>query len=147
MPLGPFLHAFVWLIAVPLVLAGLGTILVFTKPSWRARRDQLGLLPVPATALVLFIVVAAFVSQLGTAFEGALRVVPIYIAFAVLAPLTGWFVAWTFRLEAEAGRAIAFSAATRNSIVVLPLAFAVLGAAPIVPAIIVTPTLVELLAN
>jgi len=41
---------------------------------------------VPATALVLFVVVAAVEPQLGPAIEGALRVVPIYIASAVIAP-------------------------------------------------------------
>jgi ACR3 family arsenite transporter len=52
-----------------------------------------------------------------------------------------------FRLEAPAGRAVAFSAATRNSLVVLPLAFTVPGAMPLLPAIIVTQTLVELVSE
>ncbi len=112
-----------------------------------ARRNGPRLLPVPATALVLFVVIAAVVPQLGPAIDGALRVVPVYIAFAILAPLIGWSVGRLFGLEAAAGRAIAFSAATRNSLVVLPLAFAVPGAVPILPAIIVTQTLVELISE
>jgi ACR3 family arsenite efflux pump ArsB len=44
-------------------------------------------------------------------------------------------------------RAVAFSAATRNSLVVLPLGLAVPGAVPVLPAIIVTQTLVELLSE
>ena len=43
--------------------------------------------------------------------------------------------------------AVAFSAGTRNSLVVLPLALVVPGAIPLVPAIIVTQTLIELLAE
>lgn len=77
----------------------------------------------------------------------ALQAVPIYVAFAVLAPLAGWMVARMFRLEPAAGRAVAFSAATRNSLVVLPLALAVPGAIPVLPAIIITQTLVELLSE
>lgn len=50
-------------------------------------------------------------------------------------------------LDAPAGRAIAFSAATRNSLVVLPLAFAVPGAMPLLPAIVVAQTMVELAEN
>ena len=46
-----------------------------------------------------------------------------------------------------AARSVAFSAATRNSLVVLPLALAVPGAIPVLPAIIVTQTLVELVAS
>ena len=65
----------------------------------------------------------------------------------MLAPLAGWLVARLFRLEAPAGRAVAFSGATRNSLVVLPLALAVPGAVPLLPAIIVTQTLVELVAE
>lgn len=144
---GPFIDAFTWLIAVPLLVA-------VALQSWAGRSQAgarastaLGLLPVPATALVLFIVVASVLPQLGQARDAALGVVPVYIAFALLAPLAGWLVARLFRLEAPAGRAVAFSGATRNSLVVLPLALAVPGAVPLLPAIIVTQTLVELAAE
>ncbi|HMW80719.1 MAG TPA: arsenic resistance protein, partial [Accumulibacter sp.] len=40
-----------------------------------------------------------------------------------------------------------FSAGTRNSLVVLPLALAVPGAIPVLPAIVVTQTLIELLSE
>lgn len=143
----PFIDAFVWLIAAPLVLAG--------AVQWWATRTRtgaqavtvLGVLPVPATALVLFVVVASVLPQLGQARAATLAVIPVYIAFAVLAPLAGWFVARLCRLAAPAGRAVAFSGATRNSLVVLPLALAVPGALPLLPAIIVTQTLVELVAE
>ena len=144
---GPFIHAFVWLIAVPLVLAALVQIWAARSRPGERVATALGLLPVPATALVLFVVIAAVVPQLGPAIDVVLSVVPIYIAFAIAAPLTGWCVARLFRLEVAAGRAIAFSAATRNSLVVLPLAFAVPGAVPVLPAVIVTQTLVELVSE
>ena len=144
---GPFIHAFFWLITIPLALAAL-------VQSWAARSRAgarvaagLGLLPVPATALVLFVVVAAVVPQIGVASDAALRVIPIYIAFAVAAPALGWLIARLFRLDAAAGRSVAFSAGTRNSLVVLPLALAVPGAIPVLPAIIVTQTMVELLGE
>ena len=144
---GPFIHAFVWLIAIPFVLAAL-------VQTWAARSKMgervssgLGLAPVPATALVLFIVVAAVMPQLGQTLDRTLSVVPVYVAFSVLAPLIGWAVSRLARLTPEAGRAVAFSAGTRNSLVVLPLALVVPGAIPLVPAIIVTQTLIELLAE
>ena len=68
-------------------------------------------------------------------------------AFAIVAPIVGWLVGLLFSLEATAGRAIAFSTGTRNSLVVLPLALAVPGAIPVLPAVIVTQTLVELLSE
>lgn len=144
---GPFIHAFLWLIAVPLVLAALTQVWAAKTERGARASALLGLLPVPSTALVLFIVIAAVVPQLGPATGSALAVVPVYVAFATLAPLIGWLVARAFKLTPEAGRAVAFSASTRNSLVVLPLALAVPGAIPILPAVIVTQTLVELLGE
>lgn len=145
--LGPFVDAFLWLIALPLALAALVQAAAARNPSARRLADALGLLPVPATALVLLIVVAAVLPQLGAAAKAALAVLPVYLAFALIAPLLGWALARLFRLEAEAGRAVAFSAATRNSLVILPLALAVPGGVPLLPAIIVTQTLVELVSE
>ncbi len=144
---GPFIDAFVWLIAAPLLLAVALQLWAGRSQAGARTASALGLLPVPATALVLFIVVASVLPQLGQALDAALRVAPVYAAFALLAPPAGWLVARLFRLAAPAGRAVAFSGATRNSLVVLPLALAVPGAVPLLPAIIVTQTLVELVAE
>lgn len=143
----PFIHAFVWLIAIPLALAiivqlGASRILAIERAS-----SILGLLPVPATALVLFIVIAAVVPQLGLALDGALRAIPIYVLYAIIAPLIGWVISRLAKVDVPAARAIAFSAGTRNSLVVLPLAFAVPNAMPLLPAIIVAQTLVELVSE
>lgn len=144
---GPFLHAFVWLIAVPLSLAA-------GCQAWAARStagelavEWLGLLPVPATAAVLFVVVASVAPQLGLALDAVRQVAPVYVAFAVAAPMLGWGAARLCRLPSDQGRAVAFSAATRNSLVVLPLGLAIPGALPWVPAVIVTQTLVELVSE
>ncbi|MGA0594316.1 arsenic resistance protein [Enterovirga sp. CN4-39] len=144
---GPFVHAFVWLIVIPLMLSA--AVQVWSRRSQAGRRtaDGLGVLPVPMTALVLFVVVAAVVPQLGPALGDALRVIPAYTAFALIAPLLGWGFGRLFHLDAPAGRALAFSAATRNSLVVLPLAFAVPGGVPLLPAVVVTQTLVELVSE
>lgn len=144
---GPFVHAFFWLNAVPLALAGLMQLLATRSRSGERAAALLGLLPVPATGVVLFVVVVAMIPQLGGATEAVLSAIPFYIAFAVIAPLIGWGIGRMFRLDAPARRAIAFSAGTRNSLVVLPLAFAVPGAVPVLPAIVVTQTLIELLGE
>src|SRR5690606_7213657 len=107
----------------------------------------LGLLPVPATALVLFLVIAATLPQLGSVADTIWPVIPVYVAFAIAAPLLGWLVGRVFRLEAGAGRALAFSTGTRNSLVILPLALSVPGSLPVLPAVIVTQTLIDLLSE
>ena len=144
---GPFVHAFLWIIALPLVLAGLVQLGAARVAAVRRAVGVLGVFPVPATALVLFVVVAAVMPRLGEAVGAAVGVTPVYIVFAVVAPLIGWTIARLFRLSAPGGRAVAFSAGTRNSLVVLPLAFAVPDGLPLVSAIVVTQTLIELLSE
>lgn len=143
----PFLEAFAWLIAGPLLLAAL--LQSAARRGRLAARYMRGLghLPVPATAAVLFIIVATVMPQLNAAGHAALQVIPLYVAFAVVAPGLGWFAGRLFSLEPRAGRAVAFSTGTRNSLVILPLALAVPGAMPILPAVIVTQTIVELLSE
>jgi ACR3 family arsenite transporter len=144
---GPFINAFPWIIAIPLVLAGFVQLWAARLAAVRHAVGVLGVLPVPATALVLSVVVAAVVPRLGEAAGAAVRVAPIYVAFAVVAPLIGWVAARLSRLNTPASRAVAFSAGTRNSLVVLQLAFAVPDGLPLVPAIVVTQTLIELLSE
>lgn len=142
---GPFIHAFVWLIAIPLFMAGLVQALSLKVGQVARLATLLGVLPVPATALVLFLVIASVMPRISDASAASLTAVPVYIVYAVVAPLIGWLVARSLRIAAPAARAVAFSAGTRNSLVVLPLAFAVPGGVPVIPAVIVTQTIVELL--
>ncbi len=140
----PFIAAFIGLIVLPLGLAALTQRVCRRRRYGQAIAGGLSLLPVPSTALVLGIIVAATLPPLRESITLVWRVIPLYLVFAVVAPLIGWTVARLFRLEAPAGRALAFSAATRNSLVVLPLALAVPGAIPLLPAVIVAQTIVEL---
>jgi arsenite transporter len=144
---GPFLHAFIWLIVVPLSLAAVCQAWAARLAAGERAVELLGLLPVPATAAVLFVVVAAVAPQLGLALDAVREAAPIYVGFAIIAPMLGWCAARICRLPSDEGRAVAFSAATRNSLVVLPLGLAIPGAVPWVPAVIVTQTLVELVCE
>lgn len=141
---GPFLHAFIWLIAVPLALAAAVQALARRRETVAKVEAMLDLLPVPATAFVLFVVLASVMPQIGLAQRAALHAAPIYIAFALIAPLVGRIAARLMRLDAVSARAVSFSASYRNSLVILPLAFAVPGGVPLLPAVILTQTIVEL---
>ncbi|MGO3742655.1 arsenic resistance protein [Kerstersia sp.] len=149
----PFLHAFVWLIAVPLALAALTQFLLASRPHGKPRPRRaaltalLGLLPVPATAWVLFVVVAAVLPQLTQALPIVRQILPVYLLFALSAPLLGWLIARQWRLPPAQARALAFSAATRNSLVILPLVLAIPGAPPWLAAVVLSQTLIELLAE
>ena len=50
--------------------------------------------------------------------------VPIFVAFLVIMAVVGWATARVTRLDVPDARALIFSGATRNSLVVLPLALA-----------------------
>ncbi|AHV92954.1 arsenic resistance protein [Bordetella holmesii] len=143
LPWEPFLSAFFRLIVAPLVLAALCQAWMARAGSHPKVRRALGVLPVPATAVALAVVVAAI--SPGVGLDVIRAAAPVYLAFAVLAPALGWMVA--YHLPRPQRRAVAFSAATRNSLVVLPIGLAIPGAQPLVPAFILTQTLVELAAE
>lgn len=143
---GPFLEAFAWLIAAPLALAWVTQVWAGRSESGKVVSDAMGWLPVPLMALVLLVVIAAVAPDV-RAEAGAVAVaVPVYAAFALVMPYASRAVARLLRLETEAARAVVFSGSTRNSLVVLPLAFAVPEAGALLPAAVVTQTLVELVA-
>jgi ACR3 family arsenite efflux pump ArsB len=143
----PFINAFIWLIAIPLIVAGIVQAAA-ARADFMARLNALlSVLPVPSTAVVLLLVLASVMPRVGEASTAALAALPIYIAYAVVAPLCGWFVAQGLRVNSPVALAVAFSAATRNSLVVMPFAFVIPGGVPVIPAVIVTQTVVELLSE
>ncbi|MFJ5986866.1 arsenic resistance protein [Lentzea sp. NPDC092896] len=132
---GPFVEAFVVLIAIPLALAWL------TQAVAGERVGAISTTMVPLMAATLFAVVASQVPKLGDDLGQVVGVVPFYVAFLVVMAFAGVAVARVFRLDVAAGRAIVFTGATRNSLVVLPLALALPD--DLAAVVVVTQTLVE----
>ncbi|MEH7392569.1 arsenic resistance protein [Bacillus sp. JJ1503] len=142
---GPFLEAFIGLIVIPLGLAI--ALQIFAKKSLIGNKiiDISAWLPVPFMALTLFVVVSSQIGKLSTYIDLIIKVIPIYIAFMIIMPIISRFIAKWFKLDIGSGRALIFSGATRNSLVVLPLALALPdNLSTLVAAIIVTQTIVEL---
>ncbi|MEQ4197064.1 bile acid:sodium symporter [Streptomyces sp. YIM 103828] len=140
---GPFVEAFLVLIVIPLALA-------WTVQGWAARRpagrraaDAAGTAMVPLMAATLLTVVASQVPKIGDSLGDVAAVVPFYAAFLVAMAFAGLAVARLFRLGTPAGRAVVFTGATRNSLVVLPLALALPDRFAAAGAVVVTQTLVE----
>ncbi|MFC7303709.1 bile acid:sodium symporter [Streptomyces monticola] len=140
---GPFVEAFLGLIVVPLALAWL-------TQAWAARHrsgvrlsDAAGTTMVPLMAAVLVTVAASQLPELGGALTDVAQVVPFYVLFLAVMAAAGRAVARLFRLGAADGRALVFSGATRNSLVVLPLALALPDALAVAAVVVVTQTLVE----
>ncbi|MGP9744216.1 arsenic resistance protein [Brachybacterium sp. AOP29-B2-41] len=133
----PFLRALVLLVLLPLLAAAL---LQRLAPRWDLSP---AMVPLMVLVLVLVTVVASQTPHVLGAGSSLLALVPVYLAFLVLATAAGILVSRCARLGAATSRAVTFSGATRNSLVVLPLALAM--PSPLIAAAVVTQTLVELL--
>ena len=147
-PIGPFVEAFLLLIVVPFLLA------VLTSAGARRSRlverwnDAWAWMPVPAMAAVLIVVIGSQIAFVAQELEQLLPVVPVYLGFMLLAPMVGALTAWVFRLPASTARSVTFSSATRNSLVVLPLALALpADIRALAAAAVITQTLIELVCE
>ncbi|WP_455927042.1 arsenic resistance protein [Pseudomonas capeferrum] len=145
---GPFVEAFLLLIVAPMILAVLTTSLSRRSRVISAWNDAWAWLPVPAMALVLMVVIGSQITTVVRDIGLLAPVIPVYVGFLLLAPLMGALASRLFKLPASTARAVTFSASTRNSLVVLPLALAlpedIRGLAG---AAVITQTLVELVGE
>lgn len=146
--IGPFVEAFLALIMAPLILALLTEALVKRSAAVKTWADAWAWLPVPAMAAVLIAVVGSQIAPVVNEIGRLAPVLPIYIAFAFLAPVIGALVSKVCKLPVRSARAVIFSSSTRNSLVVLPLALALPEQLRgLAAAAVITQTLVELVAE
>ncbi|GGS35888.1 arsenic resistance protein [Actinokineospora fastidiosa] len=142
---GPFVEAFLVLIVGPLTLAWATQAWAARAPAGRALSGAAGTAMVPLMAATLLVVVASQVPRLDGNLADVAAVIPFYAAFLVIMAFAGWAVARVFRLDVPAARAVVFSGATRNSLVVLPLALALPDRLALAAGVVVTQTLVEVI--
>lgn len=143
--IAPFARAFLLLIVVPLGAAALVQLLAKRHRSGEVIQRVTADLMVPLMVATLFTVVASTAGAVGAAGPRLLTLVPIYVAFLAIMVFVGLLVARAFRLDVPRARALTFSGATRNSLVVLPLALALPPALALAPVVVVAQTLVELI--
>lgn len=143
--IGPFVEAFLALIVIPLVLAWTLQVWAARRPAGQKVSDAATTTMVPLMAATLTTVAASQVPKLGDSLTDVAAVIPFYAAFLVVMAFAGKAVARLFRLDAPGGRAIVFTGATRNSLVVLPLALALPAGLEAAAVVVVTQTLVEVL--
>ncbi|MGO1948572.1 MAG: bile acid:sodium symporter [Mycobacteriaceae bacterium] len=148
--MGPFIEAFLVLIVLPLVAAGL-TQWASSRAgavgfAGRALEGFMAAAMVPLMMLTLAVVVASQIHGVSEQWEALLRVVPVYVVFAVVMTALGWAAGRAAGLDVPGRRAVLFTGVTRNSLVVLPLVLALPAAYALAPLVVVTQTLVELIA-
>ncbi|WP_206472578.1 arsenic resistance protein [Dietzia sp. KRD202] len=145
----PFVRAFVLLIALPLVAAALTQFVAGRGERARAARaleQGASAAMVPLMVATLALVVASQISAVSERLGALVQVVPVYVAFAMVMVPVGMAAGRLAGLDVPGRRAIAFSGATRNSLVVLPLVLALPPAFDLAALVVVTQTLVELVA-
>ena len=142
---GPFVEAFVVLIFLPLVAAGIVQAVARRHRSGRAIERVMAGAMVPLMMLTLAVVIGSQIAGVGSAALTLVRVIPIYVAFLAIMLFVGLAAGRIARLDVPRTRAVIFSGATRNSLVVLPLALALPAELALAPLAVVTQTLVELI--
>lgn len=140
----PFLEAFVVLIIIPLALAWATQTLATRHRVGRVTQTVMTAAMVPLMVATLLTVVASQTPQISSRLGAVAGVVPVYGAFLVIMAVVGLLVARSFRLDVPGSRALIFTGATRNSLVVLPLALALPDPYALAAVIVVSQTLVEL---
>jgi len=144
--IAPFAEAFLLLIVIPLAAAAIVQALARRSRAGRVVEDVMASTMVPLMMIVLAVVIGSQIAAVGSQLTALVRVLPLYVAFVVIAVAVGAAAGRLARLDVPAKRAVMFSAATRNSLVVLPLALALPPSLAIAPLAVVAQTLVELVA-
>ncbi|GGC84426.1 arsenic resistance protein [Tersicoccus solisilvae] len=144
--LGPFLTAFLALIALPLAAAWLTQ--AARERDVRAAAvllDGGAAAMVPLMMATLAVVVASQITRAVSRPTTVLLAVPVFVLFAVLMVAVGVVAGRVARLDVAGRRAVVLTGVTRNSLVVLPITLGLPGEMAVVPGIVVTQTLVELI--
>ena len=142
----PFVEAFLRLIVLPLSTAAVVQGKARRHRKGRAVEKIMAGAMVPLMMSTLAVVIGSQIAAVGSQVLSLIRVVPLYMAFVVIAVTIGKVAGRAARLDVPGTRAVVFSVTTRNSLVVLPLALALPPGLGIAPLAVVTQTLVELVA-
>ncbi|MDR5698958.1 arsenic resistance protein [Agromyces aerolatus] len=141
----PFVEAFLLLIVLPLAAAGLTQLLARTPAGRVVQGVGLGAM-VPLMMLTLAVVVVSQIAHVASQLGAVLLAALVFVVFAAVMVPIGIAAGRVARMDVPARRAVVFSGATRNSLVVLPLVLALPPALDLAPLVVVTQTLVELVA-
>ncbi|NYF15452.1 ACR3 family arsenite efflux pump ArsB [Microbacterium sp. AK009] len=142
--IAPFAEAFLWIIVVPLAAAAIVQALARRHRIGRRIERFFAAAMVPLMMATLAVVVGSQIADVGAQAAALARLVPIYVGFLAIMLFAGLGTGRLARLPVPETRALVFSGATRNSLVVLPLALALPASFALTPLAVVTQTLVEL---
>ncbi|WP_110589574.1 arsenic resistance protein [Microbacterium suaedae] len=140
----PFLRALLLLVVLPLAAAALTQLAAARSRPGRIVRETATTAMVPLMMLTLALVVASQIHGIGSHLGALSLAILVHVLFAVAMVPLGILAGRIAHLDVPGRRALVFSGVTRNSLVVLPLALALPESFALVPLVIVSQTLVEL---
>lgn len=144
----PLVNTFIYMIVIPFFAAMLLQLSAAKLNIFKHTLNLSAWLPVPLMALVLFLIVATQIPMISQNLEQISALIPIYLIFMVVAFIAALLIGKVMSFPSEEIRTLIYSTGTRNSLAVLPFAFALAPEiAGIVAAVIVTQTLVELIGE
>ncbi len=146
----PFIHTFATMILIPFFLAMLLQWLASRYQSSTKILNLSAWLPVPFMAIVLFLIISTQIELVLNNHNRhyLLILIPLYASFMSMSFIISYAVGKSAKLPITMTRTLIYSVGTRNSLAVLPFAFALPAEIrTLVAAVIVTQTLVELVGE
>lgn len=146
--LKPFICDFIFIILLPLLLAFL-TQLIQQKISYLKKiQKKSESLCVLFLSIVLFLIFSSqFQLMISNANTNLFTAVLVYISFLIIMPVVAIYLGDFLKLKTAETRTLAFSFLTRNSLIILPIAFSLSGHLSIILSIIIAQICIELLGE
>ncbi|WP_322520409.1 arsenic resistance protein [Guyparkeria halophila] len=144
LPVAAMLGAFVLVILVPLLAAWFTDVGGRRHPLLRRGTQAMAWLPVPLLAAVLFTIMLSHAPRVIGDVAGLWPVAIVFLLYVLMAPWVAAAAGHLGGLDVAARRTVAFSAGSRNSFMVLPIALALPAGLQPVVAVIILQSLIEL---
>tara|TARA_R100001015_G_C4607416_1_gene162514 strand:- start:571 stop:1038 length:468 start_codon:yes stop_codon:yes gene_type:complete len=132
------------IILIPLIGAAGTEWWTAAVPARKALTEPLAWCPVPLLAVVLLLIAGAHVGVVTDKLDVLLLITPFFVIFLFIAAGAAKIIAILLKLPTAQGRTLAFSLATRNSFLVLPVALSLPVGWEAAAIVIVAQSLVEL---
>ncbi|RRQ20298.1 arsenic resistance protein [Guyparkeria sp. SCN-R1] len=144
LPIGSMIGAFVLIILLPLLAGWLTDIGERRRPTGPRWTERLAWLPVPLLAVVLLVIMVGHAPRLTGELAMLWPVALVFVLYVLIVPWIAEMAGRLANLPVHARRTVAFSAGSRNSFMVLPIALALPGFLQPAVTVIILQSLIEL---
>lgn len=144
LPVATMIGAFVLVILLPLLAAWFTDVGARRHPRLLRCTQAMAWLPIPLLAAVLFTIMLSHAPRVVDDVAGLWPVAIVFLLYVLMPPWVAAAAGYLAGLDVAARRTVAFSAGSRNSFMVLPIALALPAGLQPVVAVIILQSLIEL---